>query len=113
MVDMTGKVLVDHNNTARNIRHLLKIVHLHAHDIVLKGGIRRHLRKIGSRIIGIPSPEVARATRRVVVTITSHLLYCTLPAAALEEWSHCGKAGTDNGDGAFDDHPVEDGRQTI
>lgn len=88
---------------------MFKIVHVHARDGIFKGGMRRHLREIRGGIAGTTSLEASRATRRVVKTTTAHLLYRTLSAVALEEWSHGGKTGTDDGDGAFDNHPVKDG----
>ena len=108
MVDVPGKVLVDHDNAHGNIMCLLEIVRVHPHDIVLEGGIRGQLREIGGRVAGTRSPEVACATGRVVVT-TSHLLHRSPSGFALEEWSHCGKTGTDNGDRGFNDNPVENG----
>lgn len=113
MVDVPGKVLTDHDNAHGNTMCLLEIVRVHPHDIVLEGGIRGQLREIGGRVVGTRSPEVACATGRVVVTTTSHLLHGSLSGFALEEWSHCGKTGTDNGDRGFNDDPVEDGGQTI
>lgn len=64
MVDMAGKVFVDHNDTAgRDIMHPLGIVHMLAHDTVLERGTRGHSREIRGRIIGKSSPEVTRDTR--------------------------------------------------
>ena len=65
MVDMAGKVFVDHDNTPGNILHLVKIVPLNAHDLVLKGGIRRHLGEADGRVVRATLSKVDSPITRV------------------------------------------------
>ena len=65
MINMAGKVFVDHNNTPGNILQLVKIVPLNAHDLVLNGGIRKHLGEADGRVMRTTFSKVGSPITRV------------------------------------------------